>query len=131
MKIFVLVAFLFVSASCFAQGIKDAVYAVKSTKPVKDFNGVYMVINLKVEDRPTNDHTVVYSLADHEGQHFLISWSDTTGRIDLNLRHLKYIRYINIGGPEEITTRIDLIPFKGKEVVLGMIVKPNLRPYVD
>ena len=118
----------FCSINCLAQGPKDAQYTVKSIEDVADFKGVYMTLNLQVEDRFSDNHTVAYYLKDRRDKPILVSMSDKKGQINLHISSLKHIRYIYIGGLGHITTRIDLDPFKGKRSVLEMSVELDLRP---
>lgn len=88
-----LIILLFCSMNCLGQGVKDAQFTVKSIKDVKDFRGVVMTINLKVEDKPADDQTVIYGLNDQDHKLVLVSNSDKNGVINLHLINLKYLRY--------------------------------------
>ena len=117
------------SSTCFAQ-IKDANFKVISTKDL-GIEGVVMTIDVKVKGWPDDEQTVIYYLIDYQSKPILHSKSDRNGVIDLYISNFKYIKYVYIGGPGHITTRIDLTKFKGKNVLLDLVVEPDLRLLID
>lgn len=126
MKTLFCILILLWSMPGFAQP-KEAKFKVISSKDM-DINGVFMTIHLKVKGADTGDHRVVYYLVDHQGKGILHSLSDKQGIIDLNITNFKYIKYVYIGGPGHITSKIDLTQFKGKNVELELDLELDLRP---
>lgn len=116
------------SVDCFAQKIKEAEYQIKSEKSIDNPQAVYLTFNLKVEGRPTDDHTVAYWFTDRDDKPVLTSFSDRNGRISFQVNNLNYFKYVYIGGLGDVTTRLALAPFSGKQLVLEMTVKPNMEP---
>ena len=127
MKKLLLGVFLILSANCFAQKIKEAEFQIKSEKNISNSQAVYLTFNLKVEGRANDDHTVAYWFTDRDDKPVLTSFSDRNGRISFQVKNLNYLKYVYIGGPGDVTTRLALAPFSGKQSVLEMTVKQSME----
>ena len=109
----------------------DSAYKVTSSKVLKNLpNGFRMVLSCKMADQPSGDQTTMYALYDMKYKPVFWSLSGKDGRIFLNFMNLKDFRFLHVGSIGYIPVKIDLIPFKGKEVELELNIRPNMEPFV-